>query len=58
MGKGSHWEFGSSVSLARSERSLAKGKCGTEGHGLVGTVGMGWWMDLMMLVVFSILMVL
>ena len=30
-----------------------KGRRGTEGHGLVGMVGMHWWLDLMTLVVFS-----
>ena len=32
-----------------------KEKCihGTEGHGLVGMVVMGWWLDKVILVVFS-----
>jgi len=28
-------------------------RCGTEGRGLVGLVGMCWWLDLMILMVFS-----
>ena len=28
-------------------------KCGTEGHGLVGMVGMGWWLELMFFEIFS-----
>lgn len=32
---------------------MARIEYGTEGHGLDGTVGMGWWLDLKMLEVFS-----
>jgi len=30
-----------------------EGRCCTGGHGLVGMVVMGWWLDLMFLAVFS-----
>jgi len=28
-------------------------RCGTSGHGLAGMVVLGWWLDLMILEVFS-----
>ena len=30
-----------------------EGRCGTEGHGLLGVVRIGQWLDYMILVVFS-----
>ena len=42
--------FVPSITISHSQ---ALWQCGTEGHGSVGTVGMGWWLDMMILVVFS-----
>jgi len=49
-----HWKSGQgSGGVTIPGAVQEEGTCGTEGHGFVAMVVMGWWLDLIILEVFS-----